>query len=79
MSTGKLTREQLSQLLLAYMAMAADGIELFECFKEDTVTNNKELIYAILGELQCVCLTIFYSMGHLPERIVFNQDVSISV
>lgn len=48
---GKLTREQLSQLLLAYMAMAADIIELFECFKEDTVTENVELIYATLGEV----------------------------
>ncbi|KAG7172928.1 Transmembrane protein 26-like, partial [Homarus americanus] len=46
---GKLTREQLSQLLLAYMAMAADIIELFECFKEDAVTRNVELIYATLG------------------------------
>ena len=30
---GEITREQLSQLLLVYIGMAADIIELFEAFK----------------------------------------------
>ncbi|XP_066965722.1 uncharacterized protein [Macrobrachium rosenbergii] len=66
---GELTREQLSQLLLAYMAMAADIIELFECFKEDTVTNTIELIYAVLGiwSWSLLQFTLVLSATHAPK------------
>ncbi|CAM1327369.1 Uncharacterised protein g9490 [Pycnogonum litorale] len=46
---GSLTRDQLSQLLLVYIGMAADIVELFESFKEDQVVKNVELTYVILG------------------------------
>ncbi|KAG1650217.1 Transmembrane protein 26 [Nymphon striatum] len=46
---GNLTRDQLSQLLLVYIGMAADIVELFESFKEDQVIKNIELTYVILG------------------------------
>lgn len=46
---GNLTRDQLSQLLLVYIGMAADIIELFEAFKEDQVVEHLELTYIILG------------------------------
>ena len=49
-TTGELTRDQLSQLLLVYIAMAADIVELFEAFKEKEVIVNKELTYYILGQ-----------------------------
>ncbi|XP_046571753.1 transmembrane protein 26-like [Haliotis rubra] len=46
---GEITREQLSQLLLVYIGMAADIIELFEAFKEKEVRYNKILTMIILS------------------------------
>ena len=34
---GALTHDQLSQLLLVYIGTAADIVEFFDAFKEDTV------------------------------------------
>jgi len=34
---GKLTHDQLSQLLLVYIGTAADIVEFFEAFKEEAV------------------------------------------
>lgn len=46
---GEITREQLSQLLLVYIGMAADIIELFEAFKEKEVRYNRQLTLIILS------------------------------
>ncbi|XP_041378196.1 transmembrane protein 26-like [Gigantopelta aegis] len=46
---GKLTHDQLSQLLLVYIGTAADIIEFFEAFKEDQVKYNRILCITILG------------------------------
>ncbi|XP_041377422.1 uncharacterized protein LOC121389839 [Gigantopelta aegis] len=46
---GEITREQLSQLLLVYIGMAADIIELFEAFKEKQVRNNRILTLTIMS------------------------------
>ncbi|KAK6965517.1 hypothetical protein BgiMline_029540 [Biomphalaria glabrata] len=46
---GEITKEQLSQLLLVYIGMAADIIELFEAFKEKTVRENPLLTIVILS------------------------------
>jgi len=35
---GDLTHDQLSQLLLVYIGTAADIVEFFDAFKEDTVS-----------------------------------------
>ncbi|XP_042864969.1 transmembrane protein 26-like [Penaeus japonicus] len=66
---GELTREQLSQLLLAYMAMAADIIELFDCFKMETVIYHHELIYATLGiwTWSLLQFTLVLSATHAPK------------
>nr|XP_004227132.1 transmembrane protein 26-like [Ciona intestinalis] len=45
---GKISRNQLSQLLLVYLGMAADIMELFEVFKEKEVIQAQHLIYPIL-------------------------------
>lgn len=37
---GKLSHNQLSQLLLVYIGTASDIVELFEAFKEDAVRNH---------------------------------------
>lgn len=54
------------------MAMAADAIELFECLKEDVVTQKKELVYATLGELHYVSLGMMYNILHLLKKIIFT-------
>ncbi|XP_045162299.2 transmembrane protein 26-like [Mercenaria mercenaria] len=46
---GKLTHDQLSQLLLVYIGTAADIVEFFEAFKEKEVRNHKILCIIILG------------------------------
>ncbi|XP_064619322.1 transmembrane protein 26-like [Lineus longissimus] len=46
---GDLTRDQLSQLLLVNIGMAADIIELFEAFREENVKYNKSLTVVILS------------------------------
>ncbi|CAH1774410.1 unnamed protein product, partial [Owenia fusiformis] len=46
---GKLTHDQLSQLLLVYIGTAADIVEFFEAFKEDVVKHNRLLSMVILG------------------------------
>uniref|UniRef100_A0A914VNT7 Uncharacterized protein n=1 Tax=Plectus sambesii TaxID=2011161 RepID=A0A914VNT7_9BILA len=46
---GEITREQLSQILLAYLAIASDIVELFDVFKERSVVIYKHLQYAVLG------------------------------
>nr|XP_054768295.1 transmembrane protein 26-like [Lytechinus pictus] len=45
---GEITRDQLSQLLLVYIATAADIIEFFDSFNSDESPYNKELITAVL-------------------------------
>ncbi len=37
---GKLTHDQLSQLLLVYIGTAADIVEFFEAFKEEQVIRS---------------------------------------
>ncbi|XP_060585684.1 transmembrane protein 26-like [Ruditapes philippinarum] len=46
---GKLTHNQLSQLLLVYIGTAADIVEFFEAFKEKEVRHHKILCIIILG------------------------------
>ncbi|XP_066301216.1 transmembrane protein 26-like [Branchiostoma lanceolatum] len=45
---GDLTRDELSQLLLVYVAMAADIVELFQVFEEERVGNKSEVVYGAL-------------------------------
>lgn len=45
---GEITRDQLSQLLLVYLGMAADIIEIFEAFSEDNVMYNRGLIIGLM-------------------------------
>ncbi|WAR14321.1 TMM26-like protein [Mya arenaria] len=46
---GKLTHDQLSQLLLVYIGTAADIVEFFEAFNEQEVQYHKVLCLVILG------------------------------
>lgn len=46
---GDLTRDQLSQLLLVYIGTAADIIEFFDSFKDNTIASEKLLVFLTLG------------------------------
>ncbi len=46
---GVITREQLSQILLAYLAIASDIVELFDVFKESAVVRHPHLRYIVLA------------------------------
>lgn len=46
---GVITRDQLSILLLEYVAVAADILELFEAFEDDQVARNKDITLATLA------------------------------
>lgn len=46
---GDLTRDQLSQLLLVYIGTAADIIEFFDSFKDDTIADKPILVFLTLG------------------------------
>ena len=48
-STGGLSRDELSALLLVYVGLAADIIELFEIFNEENVLKNSYFILAVLA------------------------------
>jgi len=49
---GKLTHDQLSQLLLVYIGTAADIVEFFEAFNEDLVSKcDFELELTVTGEV----------------------------
>ena len=41
---GKLTHDQLSQLLLVYIGTAADIVEFFDAFKEEEVRNRADKV-----------------------------------
>ncbi|XP_069123947.1 uncharacterized protein [Argopecten irradians] len=46
---GRVTREELSDLLIDYLAMASDIMELFALFDEDLIRGNAMITYAILA------------------------------
>lgn len=46
---GNLSRDQFSQLMLVYIGMAADIVEIFEAFRESKVMLEPMLTYAVLG------------------------------
>lgn len=46
---GKISRSALSQLLLVYLSLASDMIDLLSIFQEDKVIRNMKMVYAILA------------------------------
>lgn len=49
MPKGEISRDELSQLLFVYIAIASDIMELFQLFEEERVYRNEALRYSILG------------------------------
>ncbi|CAF0885437.1 unnamed protein product [Adineta ricciae] len=46
---GKISRSALSQLLLVYLSLASDMIDLLSIFQEENVIKNQEMIYSTLA------------------------------
>lgn len=46
---GKISRSALSQLLLVYLSLASDMIDLLSIFQEDKVIGNQAMVYSILA------------------------------
>uniref|UniRef100_A0A914DNT6 Transmembrane protein 26 n=1 Tax=Acrobeloides nanus TaxID=290746 RepID=A0A914DNT6_9BILA len=46
---GEISREQLSQILLAYLAISSDIVEFFDVFKEKVVYRDKYIQYMVLS------------------------------
>ncbi|CAF1510728.1 unnamed protein product [Adineta steineri] len=46
---GKISRSALSQLLLVYLSLASDMIDLLSIFQEDKVIKNMDMVYSILA------------------------------
>ncbi|CAI4226677.1 unnamed protein product [Auanema sp. JU1783] len=46
---GDISREQLSQILLAYLAISSDIVEFFDVFKEKAVYNNTQVQHIVLA------------------------------
>ncbi|KAH3827487.1 hypothetical protein DPMN_129422 [Dreissena polymorpha] len=60
---GRLSHDQLSQLLLVYIGTAADIVEFFEAFKEKEVTSLASRVFRLLCFLTSfACLRSFCLM-----------------
>lgn len=75
---GKLTRDQLSQLLLVYIGTAADIVEFFEAFKEETVRYNRILCCSILGiwSWSLLQFAIVLTATKVVKPFIFNFFIS---
>ena len=56
MPKGKLTHDQLSQLLLVYIGTAADIVEFFDAFKEDAVSMLMIPMVAMIQLMEAVVM-----------------------
>ncbi|OQV12982.1 putative Transmembrane protein 26 [Hypsibius exemplaris] len=79
---GELTRDQLSQLLLVYIGMAADIIEIFEAFREPKVFMTIELVYTTLAlwtwSLMQFTLVLTATKARKPRISASTQQASFA-
>lgn len=68
---GDLTRDQLSQLLLVYIGTAADIIEFFDSYKDDSIARIGFLVFLTLGiwswSLMQFTIVLSATMGRRPR------------
>lgn len=67
---GEVGREQLSQLLFAFIGISSDIMELFSLFDEDMIRHNTEVTYALLGvwSWSIVQFSLTFHAAHKPRR-----------
>lgn len=80
---GKMSRSALSQLLLVYLSLASDMIDLLSIFQEDKVIHNQKMIYSILAifswsTLQ-FCLNLITARGRTFRFGMDNQSQNIQL
>jgi hypothetical protein len=81
---GKISRSALSQLLLVYLSLASDMIDLLSIFQEDKVIRNTQMVYTILAVFSWS--TFQFSLNLVATRgrnfrlepDVLNQDLRIN-
>ncbi|KAK7465100.1 hypothetical protein BaRGS_00037721 [Batillaria attramentaria] len=67
---GEVGREQLSQLLFAFIGIASDIMELFSLFDEDMIRQDTIVTYFLLGvwSWSIVQFTLTFHAAHKPRR-----------
>ena len=55
---GELTHDQLSELLLVYIATAADIVEFFDAFKEDAVSSSVTVMMMMMIMMMMVVVVM---------------------
>ena len=67
---GEVTREQLSELLFAFIGIAADVMEFFSLFGEQQVRKNEVLGYLLLSiwSLSILQFTMAVTVTQQPKR-----------
>ena len=89
---GKISRSALSQLLLVYLSLASDMIDLLSIFQEDKVIRDTDMIYSTLAVFSWstfqFSITLVASRGRtfrsesdsqqLNRRATFNNSLSSS-
>ncbi|RUS89818.1 hypothetical protein EGW08_002430, partial [Elysia chlorotica] len=67
---GEITREQLSELLFAFIGIAADVMEFFSLFGENDVRNHEILGYCLLSiwSLSILQFTMAVTVTQQPKR-----------
>ena len=80
---GKISRSALSQLLLVYLSLASDMIDLLSIFQEDKVIRNPQMVYSILAVFSWstfqFSLNLVATRGRnfRTEPDIMNQDLKI--
>lgn len=78
--SGELTRDQLSQLLLVYIGMAADIIEIFEAFRVSSLKRGVILILCTTDQQPVINGSQFESAyfrlicSFRPQRVDLNRN-----
>ncbi|XP_005092904.2 transmembrane protein 26 [Aplysia californica] len=81
---GEVTREQLSELLFAFIGIASDIMEMFSLFGESVVRNNKYMAYWILvvWSVSVLQFTMTVTVTHQPKKaknikVIVDQDEAL--
>jgi len=76
---GKITRDQLSQLLFVFIGMACDIMEIFQLFEEQEVSSNRLMSYLVLGvwTLSLFQFSLVLTMSKSPKKSKVATDGSV--
>uniref|UniRef100_A0A0N4ZF50 G_PROTEIN_RECEP_F2_4 domain-containing protein n=1 Tax=Parastrongyloides trichosuri TaxID=131310 RepID=A0A0N4ZF50_PARTI len=78
---GEISREQLSQILLAYLAISSDIVEFFDVFKEKVVYTNYTVQLLVLGAWTLSLLQFPFILTNSRARkmrVAITEDPTIN-